>query len=94
MAELVLSALIPILMGKSVDLLAQRVSMMWGINDQCKKLHDKLLAVQDVLTDAEEQGEAKPAVKSWLANLKSAAYYADDVLDEFRYEELRQDAAC
>ncbi|XP_078168190.1 putative disease resistance protein RGA4 [Carex rostrata] len=92
MADQVLSALITILMRKSADLLAQRIGMMWGIDDQCKKLHDKLLAVQDVITDAEEQGEAKPAVKSWLANLKSAAYDADDVLDEFRYEELRQDA--
>ncbi|XP_078178518.1 disease resistance protein RGA2-like [Carex rostrata] len=94
MADLLLSALIPILMGKSADLLAQHVGMMWGIDDQCKKLQDKLLAVQDVLTDAEEQAsrQSKPAMKSWLANLKSAAYDADDVLDEFRYEELRQDA--
>ena len=67
---------------------------MWGIDDQREKLHDKLLAVQDVLTDAEEQGDAKPSVKSWLAELKSAAYDADNVLDEFCYEELRRDAVA
>ncbi|XP_078168104.1 putative disease resistance protein RGA3 [Carex rostrata] len=95
MADLLLSSLIPIVMRKSADPLVQRMGEMWGIDDQRKKLHRKLLAVQDVLTDAEEQGDAKPSVKSWLAELKSAAYDADNVLDEFCYEELRRDAvAC
>ncbi|XP_078158542.1 disease resistance protein RGA2-like [Carex rostrata] len=92
MADLLLSALVPIVVQKSADILVQRIGEMWGVADQREKLHDKLLVVQAVLTDAEEQGDANPAVKSWLAKLKSAAYDADDVLDEFRYEELRRDA--
>ncbi|XP_078169219.1 disease resistance protein RGA2-like [Carex rostrata] len=94
MADLLLSSLIPIVMRKSTDPLVQRMGEMWGVDDQRKKLHRKLLAVQDVLTDAEEQGDAKPSVKSWLAELKSAAYDADNVLDEFCYEELRRDAVA
>ncbi|XP_078167897.1 disease resistance protein RGA2-like [Carex rostrata] len=94
MADLLLSSLIPIVMRKSADPLVKRMGEMWGIDDQRKKLHRKLLAVQDVLTDAEEQGDAKPSVKSWLAELKSAAYDADNVLDEFCYEELRRDAVA
>ncbi|XP_078167898.1 disease resistance protein RGA2-like [Carex rostrata] len=91
MADLLLSSLIRIVLQKSTDSLVQRMGEMWGIDDQREKLHDKLLAVQDVLTDAEEQGDAKSSVKSWLAKLKSAAYDADNVLDEFCYEELRRE---
>ncbi|XP_078158157.1 disease resistance protein RGA2-like [Carex rostrata] len=94
MADLLLSALIPIVVRKSSDSLVQQIGEMWGIDDQRRRLHVKLLAVQAVLTDAEEKGDANPDVKSWLAELKSAAYDADDVLDEFRYEELRRDAVA
>ncbi|XP_078158365.1 disease resistance protein RGA2-like [Carex rostrata] len=92
MADLLLSALVPVVMEKATDILVQRISDMWGLADQRERLHDKLLAVQHVLTDAEERGDANPAVKSWLAKLTSAAYDADDVLDEFLYEERRRDA--
>ncbi|XP_078168106.1 disease resistance protein RGA2-like [Carex rostrata] len=94
MADLLLSSLIPIVLQKSTDSVVQRMGEMWGIDDQREKLHDKLLAIQDVLTDAEEQGDAKLSVKSWLAKLQSAAYDADNVLDEFCYEELRRDAVA
>ncbi|XP_078158163.1 putative disease resistance protein RGA4 [Carex rostrata] len=92
MADLLLSPLIKIVVQKSGDSLVQRIGEMWGIDDQRKRLHGKLLAVQAVLTDAEEKGDANPAVKYWLAELKSVAYDPDDVLDEFCYEELRRDA--
>lgn len=88
MADLLLSALVPIVVQKSGDLLAQRISEMWGMVDLRKRLEDKLLEVHDVLTDAEEHGNTKPSVRSWLAKLKSAANDADDILDKYR----RQDA--
>ncbi|XP_078168930.1 putative disease resistance protein At1g50180 [Carex rostrata] len=88
MADLLLSALVPIVVKKSGDLLAQRISEMWGMVDLSKRLEDKLLEVQDVLTDAEERGNTKPSVRSWLTKLKSAAIDADDILDKYR----RQDA--
>ncbi|XP_078158861.1 putative disease resistance protein RGA4 [Carex rostrata] len=92
MADLLLSALLPIVVQKSADILVQRIGEMWGVADQREKLHNKLLAVQAVLTDAEEKGDDNRYVKTWLVKLKSAAYYADDVLDEIHYEELRWDA--
>ncbi|XP_078158548.1 putative disease resistance protein RGA3 [Carex rostrata] len=92
MADLLLPPLVKIVVEKSGDSLVQKIGEMWGIDDQRERLRDKLLAVQAVLTDAEEKGDANEAVKSWLTKLKSAAYDADDVLDEFRYEELLRDA--
>ncbi|XP_078158321.1 putative disease resistance protein RGA3 [Carex rostrata] len=92
MADLLLSALIPVVMSKAADSLFQRIGEMWGINDQRERLHNMLLEIQAVLPDAEEKANSNAAVKSWLEKLQSAAYEADDLLDEFCYEELRQDA--
>jgi DNA-binding protein YbaB len=92
MENLLLQPLINIVMQKATDSLAQQIVDLWGVDDQRKKLHDMLLEVQAVLADAENQEASNSAVKNWMLKLKSAAYDADDVLDEFCYEELRQDA--
>jgi NB-ARC domain/Rx N-terminal domain len=92
MADLLLSALIPTVLGKAADSLVERIGNMWGIDDQRERLHNMLLEIQAVLPDAEVQANSNMAVKSWLQKLKSAAYDADDLLDEFCYEELRRDA--
>ncbi|KAJ1686681.1 hypothetical protein LUZ63_018071 [Rhynchospora breviuscula] len=92
MADLLVSAVIPAILKKVGDSLVQRIGEMWGIEDQRERLHSILLEVQVVLPDAEERANDNLAVKSWLEKLKSAAYDADDLLDEFCYEELRRDA--
>ncbi|XP_078158360.1 disease resistance protein RGA2-like [Carex rostrata] len=92
MADLLLSALIPCVLKKAADSLFQRIGEMWGINDQRERLYNTLLEIQAILPDAEEKANSNAAVKSWLLKLESAAYEADDLLDEFCYEELRQDA--
>jgi len=52
--------------------------------------------VRSLLADAEEKAEAKTeagrAVKAWMKKLKAAAYEADDILDAFQYEALRDEA--
>ncbi|KAJ1692193.1 hypothetical protein LUZ63_008891 [Rhynchospora breviuscula] len=92
MADLLVSALIPTVLKKAADSLVQRLGEMWGINDQRERLHNMLLEIQAVLPDAEDKANSNEAVKSWLQKLKSAAYDAGDLLDEFCYEELRRDA--
>ncbi|XP_078158335.1 putative disease resistance protein RGA4 [Carex rostrata] len=92
MADLLLSALIPCVLKKAADSLFQRIGEIWGINDKCERLHNMLLEIQAVLPDAEEKANSNAALKSWLEKLESAAYEADDLLDEFCYEELRWDA--
>ncbi|KAJ3691714.1 hypothetical protein LUZ61_020878 [Rhynchospora tenuis] len=92
MADLLVSAIIPAVMKKATDSLVQRIGEMWGINDQRERLHNLLLEIQAVLPDAEDRANTNEAVKSWLKKLKTAAYDAGDLLDEFCYEELRRDA--
>ncbi|KAJ4775780.1 NBS-LRR-like resistance protein [Rhynchospora pubera] len=92
MADLLVSALIPTVLKKAADSLVQRLGEMWGINDQRERLHNMLLEIHAVLPDAEDKANSNAAIKSWLQNLKSAAYDAGDLLDQFCYEELRRDA--
>ncbi|KAM0878217.1 hypothetical protein ACQ4PT_035019 [Festuca glaucescens] len=55
-------------------------------------LERKLLAILDIIEDAEEKGAHRPGVSAWLQALKKVAYEANDVFDEFKYEALRRDA--
>ncbi|RCV17948.1 hypothetical protein SETIT_3G261600v2 [Setaria italica] len=91
MAQL-LSALLPGLLKKVGESLSTEFSFICTIQQRHQKLHNLLLAINQVVSDAEEQAYKKPAVKSWIAQLKLAACDADDALDELRYEALRREA--
>uniref|UniRef100_A0A0D9ZYH4 Uncharacterized protein n=1 Tax=Oryza glumipatula TaxID=40148 RepID=A0A0D9ZYH4_9ORYZ len=91
MAEL-LSALLPALLKKDGESLATEFSFIGGIERRRSELYTLLLAINQVIYDAEEQASKKPAVKSWIAKLKKAACDADDALDELHYEVLRSKA--
>jgi len=96
MAGLLLLPWVEGLVGKGADALVQKVTIMWGVESYRCKLEDKLKCVRSLLADAEEKAEAKTeaglAVKAWMKKLKAAAYKADDVLDAFQYEALRDEA--
>uniref|UniRef100_M8D709 Putative disease resistance protein RGA3 n=1 Tax=Aegilops tauschii TaxID=37682 RepID=M8D709_AEGTA len=63
-----------------------------GLHAAHRKLERHLAAVQHILLDAEAKSRTNPAVREWVSDLKTAAYQADDVLDNFRYEALRRRA--
>lgn len=91
MAEL-LSALLPALLKKAGESISTEFAFIGGIERKCSELKTSLLAINQVIYDAEEQASKKPAVKSWIAKLKMAACEADDALDELHYEALRSEA--
>nr|CAB3490009.1 unnamed protein product [Digitaria exilis] len=91
MAQL-LSSLLQGLLKKSGESLSTEFSFMCGIEQRREKLYELLLAINQVIPEAEEQAFKKPAVKSWIAQLKLAACEADDALDELHYEVLRSEA--
>uniref|UniRef100_A0A0E0L1X0 Uncharacterized protein n=1 Tax=Oryza punctata TaxID=4537 RepID=A0A0E0L1X0_ORYPU len=88
MAEL-LSALLPALLKKAGESLTTEFNFIGVIEHQRSELYTLLLAINEVIYDAEEQASKKPAVKSWITKLKLAACDADDALDELHYEALR-----
>ncbi|XBI34108.1 hypothetical protein VPH35_119950 [Triticum aestivum] len=90
MAESLLLALLRGVAGKATDTLVETMTRMCGLKDDRQTLERLLLAVECKLANAEERSETNGYVKSWMKELKSVAYEADDVLDDFQYEALRR----
>ncbi|XP_066334440.1 putative disease resistance protein RGA3 [Miscanthus floridulus] len=65
---------------------------MEGMEKQRKMLKRKLPATLDVMADVDKQASRQGGVKAWLEELKTVAYEANDVFDEFEYEVLRRRA--
>ncbi|XP_037423965.1 putative disease resistance protein RGA3 [Triticum dicoccoides] len=86
------SLLMPLLVrvaAKAGDALVGELLRAWGLDKARGKLERHLAAVHCILLDADAKSRTNPSVRRWMADLKTAAYKADDVLDEFRYEALR-----
>ncbi|VAH12690.1 unnamed protein product [Triticum turgidum subsp. durum] len=97
MAELVVTMAIEPLVSKLLDKassnLLDQYNVMEGMDEQQKTLKRKLPAILDVIADAEEQATAhRKGAKFWLQELKTVAYEANEVFDEFKYEAFRREA--
>ncbi|KAF7106904.1 hypothetical protein CFC21_107606 [Triticum aestivum] len=92
MAESLLLPLVRGVVGKATDALVQTVTRMCGLDDDRETLERHLLAVECKLANAEEKSQKNAYLKSWMEKLKSVAYEADDILDDFQYEALRREA--
>ncbi|RCV32133.1 hypothetical protein SETIT_6G233400v2 [Setaria italica] len=92
MAESLLLPVVRGVVGKAADALVQSITRMWGVDKDRLKLERHLVYVQSLLADAEAKSETNHAVRTWMKELKAAAYQADDVLDDFQYEALRREA--
>ncbi|KAM3405823.1 hypothetical protein ACQJBY_000073 [Aegilops geniculata] len=97
MAELVVTMaigpLVSMLKDKASSSLLDQYKVMEGMEEQHKILKRKLPAILDVITDVEEQAMAqREGAKAWLQELRTVAYGANEVFDEFKYEALRREA--
>ncbi|KAK8985340.1 hypothetical protein V6N11_068603 [Hibiscus sabdariffa] len=87
--EAAVSMLLELLLGKSINAALNFVAGYGQVGDQLNKWKSKLHDINAVLNDAEEKQIKHEGVKKWLEDLQVLAYDADDILDEFVYEELR-----
>ncbi|PWA85185.1 NB-ARC domains-containing protein [Artemisia annua] len=91
MAELVLSALLPVVFEKLTSLLENKITRSKEIHSELKKWQDKLPLIRAVLNDASEKEVTYEAVKLWLNRLQHLAYDIDDVLDGLATDAIRHE---
>ncbi|OMO79404.1 hypothetical protein COLO4_24442 [Corchorus olitorius] len=86
----VVGAVVEVILAKVISLAAEQISHALGFKEEFSTLHDSLTVIQALLQDADRRQEEDPAVRVWLQKLRDVAYEANDVLDEFAYDVLRQ----
>ncbi|PWA44587.1 NBS-LRR protein [Artemisia annua] len=81
MAELILSALLPVIFEKLTSVAVNKIARSKEIHTELKKWEKKLSLIQAFLEDASQKEVTKVAVKQWLNGLQHLAYEIDDILD-------------
>ncbi|KAF9681506.1 hypothetical protein SADUNF_Sadunf05G0008500 [Salix dunnii] len=90
-AELLLTFTMEETLKRVISITTEGIRLAWGLGGQLQRLNKSLTMIQAVLQDADRRAVTDESVKLWLERLKDVAYDAEDVLDEFAYEMLRQD---
>lgn len=89
--SLVVAPVVSLLKKKVVSLLTDQYKVMEGMEKNYDTLKLRLEAIEAVIVDAEKQGPRR-GVQEWLEQVKTAAYKAHEVFDDFEYEVLRRRA--
>ncbi|XP_042496364.1 putative disease resistance protein RGA4 [Macadamia integrifolia] len=86
---MVIDAVLRVVLQNINSLLQQEFGLVWGVDQEMRRLSDTLATIRDVSEDAEKKQFKDKAIKSWLKKLKDAAYDADDILDECAAKSLQ-----
>ncbi|KAK3198280.1 hypothetical protein Dsin_021695 [Dipteronia sinensis] len=85
MADLIVSVVVvPIVenvISTIASLIKEKVALVQGLKTDAVKLSSRLTSIQAVLKEAEKTQLENLLLRDWLAKLKNAAHYAEDVLD-------------
>nr|XP_034902495.1 putative disease resistance protein RGA4 [Populus alba] len=86
-AELLLTFAVEESLRRMISIAAEGIGLAWGLNGQLQNLVDSLTMIRAVLRDAATRPATEDGVKRWLDKLQDVAHDAEDVLDEFDYEQ-------
>ncbi|XP_030949118.1 putative disease resistance protein RGA3 [Quercus lobata] len=82
------------LAGKVINVLgsfiAEEVKLAFGVKTEIENLKSTVSKIQAVLLDAEKRSSRSHQIKDWLSKLKDVLHDADDLLDDFSTQVLRQ----
>ncbi|KAL3497623.1 hypothetical protein ACH5RR_040355 [Cinchona calisaya] len=86
----IFGAVAEFVLEKLLSLSFEEIGLTLGVKDELKKLENKLVMIQALLSDAQSRHSTSKVVQRWMENVESIALDAEIVLDEFGYEVLRQ----
>ena len=72
------------------SLTLQEVKLASSVKTEIEKLTNTVSTIQAVILDAEKQSSQDHQIKDWLKKLKDVLHDADDLLDDFSTDVLRQ----
>ncbi|GKE30214.1 NB-ARC domains-containing protein [Tanacetum coccineum] len=81
MAELILTALLPVIFEKLTSVAVNKITRSKEIHSELKKWERSLSHIRSFLEDASQKEVTQAAVKQWLNGLQHLAYDIDDILD-------------
>ena len=79
------------IIGQLGNLALKEIGLLWGVKAELEKLGNTVSTIEAVLLDAEEQQWQNHIIKNWLGKMKDVLYEADDLLDGFSTDVLRQE---
>ncbi|XP_024017756.1 putative disease resistance protein RGA3 [Morus notabilis] len=68
----------------------EKIRLPLWYNGELRKLKGTITMIKAVILDAEEKKETNNQFKVWLESLEDDIYDADNLVDEFRYQQLRR----
>ncbi|PIN11314.1 Apoptotic ATPase [Handroanthus impetiginosus] len=90
MAEIILTPFLQVIFEKLANPVVQKFADFCHVQDRFKELQRTLPMAQAVIQGAEERQIRDEAVRIWLRRLKDAAWKAEDLLEEFMYNNYNQ----
>ncbi|XP_042477169.1 putative disease resistance protein At1g50180 [Macadamia integrifolia] len=86
MAEGAVSSLI----CKLGSLLLEEANFLGGVKTQIRSLHDELEWINSFLRDADEKSRSNRRVNLWVSQVKNLAFDAEDIIDLYKLQIVRQ----
>ncbi|KAH6782723.1 hypothetical protein C2S51_008016 [Perilla frutescens var. frutescens] len=87
-----IAATIRVVFENLIKVTWNEISLIRNLDKDAQKLRKNLAMTESYLIDAEKKVITQQFVKTWLKELESLAFDADDVLDELNYRILRNKA--
>ncbi|XP_058082325.1 disease resistance protein RPM1-like [Magnolia sinica] len=81
MAEIV----VQLLFEKLSVLLTQEASLLSGVRNEVEKIMQELHSMQAFLRDADRRKDSNERVRTWVQQVREAAYDVEDIIDKFVY---------
>uniref|UniRef100_A0A0E0MI50 AAA+ ATPase domain-containing protein n=1 Tax=Oryza punctata TaxID=4537 RepID=A0A0E0MI50_ORYPU len=82
----ILDSLIGSCVNKLQGIITEEAILILGVEEELRKLQNRMKQIQCFISDAERRGMEDSAVHNWVSWLKDAMYDADDIIDLASFE--------